>query len=46
MNCDFSDAMIQGLLVLKEGLHNTEELNFIWFCYEEAILTAALQSAL
>lgn len=44
MNCDFSDAI--GLLVLKEGLHNTEELNFIWFCYEEAILTAALQSAL
>lgn len=40
------NPMVQRLLVLREGLHNTKELNFIWFCYKEAILTATLQSAL
>lgn len=33
-------------LVLKEGLHNTQALDFIWFCYKDAILIATLQSAL
>lgn len=40
------NLVVQRPLVLREGLHNTKELNFIWFCYKEALLTATLQSAL